>query len=285
MTRLLFAGLCLCWLTACSERATAPPLGDGTQTSHAAPDEQYTFGMVPYSTPTQVADEYDDFVEAIGESLDRRLNLRTTSSFERWRARLREERYDFAYVTAVTFLELEPSAYRPFAQLKDGFDLSLVVTRESALSTLAQLEGSTVAVTTRNLAPLRAYLIDAGLDPNRDIVIEPGTSDDGCLQAVLVGLAAACASLDQSTAIIETQLGVRFRVLARLPQIPPALLVAHDRVPATDVDRVRALVTTLADHATGRRVLDAISTSSGFEPFQSTDLEPARRLLIREARP
>lgn len=209
--------------------------------------DAYEFGAFPMVAAGQVEKVFSPVASEMARILNLPVRLRTKSSFPLFREELQKQTYDIAIVQPFDYvLASDEYNYLPLARFEPPLVTSFVVSPESELQDLKQLRGARVAFPPTTAAVTymgRKALVDAGLNLASDLELKYTKSHDACMQLVMVGTAAACATSPRAVHVFESKWGKHFRVLADTPSIPNSLFIVHRRVPAAVRQQLLELLT------------------------------------------
>jgi phosphonate transport system substrate-binding protein len=244
-------------------------------------------GILPFMAPERIEALYGSLALQLGETLQRRVQLRTRATFADYSKALAERQFDVALVQPFDYVEAaDRGDYLPVARISEPLSAVLAVPADSAIRDVSQLRGRTVAtipasatVTLLAMPMLR----QAGLDPEREISLQHTRGHDACLLETLQGRAAACITARPAMNLYAARRGLAFRVLHESEALPHILFVVRADYP--EAARQGLLAALLEWHASedGRRLFAMARISGGLVPARDADYDPVRRL--RDASP
>lgn len=270
---LLAIAILVCPLLATSAAALGPP----------AP-AAYRLGVFPYLPVLAIDRIFGPVAVQLSEDLGRPVNLRTKPTFEMFAEEMRKESYDIILVHPFFYIEAHDRYhYLPVARLADPLTAAILVNTDHPAATLADLRGGTIALPPALAAVselVEGALIDVGLEPGRDVLLEHYRNKHSCLQAVAIGQADACGL--PRFALLQVDPGNEYdlRTLFETRGIPSLVFAVHSRVP--QVDRINLCKSIIAwpFTAKGRRILDGGSWTR-FVPAADVDYDEVRRYASR----
>jgi phosphonate transport system substrate-binding protein len=259
--------------------AGAPAVAEGR-----AGDEGYTFGVFPYLPPLSIDRIFAPIVGGISREIGRPVHLRTKPSFEAFTAELSVAGYDLAFMHP--FLYVEEAAgygYVPLVRIDEPLRVLFLARTDARLAELRDIAGRTLALP----GPLSAVsemtrlaLVELGLRPGTDVQLQHHQTKLACVQAVVLGAAAACGLPSFALAQIEVGKRQGFRVFDER-SVPVGLLVAASpRLPEAERRRLAAAAVAWSATPEGRAVM-AEEGWPGFAPGVDQDFEPVRAMIAR----
>lgn len=254
--------------------AEAPPV----------PDTTYRFGVFPYLPTLKIDRIFGPIAASLSRDLGTRVQLRTKPTFEQFAEELFNESYDIIFVHPFFYVDAHDRyGYIPIARLDQPLTAVLMVAEDSPIRDLSNLRGKVVALPpplagVSDLAKMA--LLDAGLDPDRDLSLRYFRTKMSCLQAVTMGAAAACAVpnflLPQLTSLGD----LRLRPLWETPPINHVVYAVHPRVPEEHRQMLRNCILGWPGTAEGRTVM-AVGAWTRFVPASDEDYDDVRRYKAR----
>jgi phosphonate transport system substrate-binding protein len=85
----------------------------------------------------------------------------------------------------------------------------------------------------------KVALRESGLKPGKDVSLMYFKNHDSCMQTLLIGDIAACATGRSNMRLFVDRTGQPLRVILTSHEIPQTLFVVHQRVPAADRELIR----------------------------------------------
>lgn len=245
-------------------------LGAGVAiSSYAAEPAQppYIFGVFPHLAIARLEKIYAPIAADFGRALDRKVYFRTKPSFEKFTEELRKQTYDIVFLQPFDYVWAHDYGYLPLARRGEPLTAQIMVAEDSPMHELKDLKGRAVALPPAEAAVshlAKLALLDAGLDPRRDVTLQHTKSHDSCLQRLLIGAVDACVTAAGPARFFQARMKVSFHILGRSQTIPHALIAVHSRVPEGERERLRATILSWPDSPEGRRLLEA----GELAPFQ-----------------
>lgn len=260
----------------------AAPARAGEPEAEAAPP--LVFGVLPMLPAARLEAVFAPIAGDLGRALGRPVRFRSAATYAKFAERLAQAEFDVAHVQPFDYVRTAArSGYLPVAARNDLLAAAAVVPVESAVTGLAMLAGRIVAMPPAEAAVAllgRAALLEAGLDPARDVTLRFFEDHHSCIHQAVIGSAAACFTGIQAARLYEASSGRKLRTIARSVPIPQTLFVVHERLPPPERERVRQalLGTRLEGLAPELAAFLAADARQPFVPVKDADYEVVRRL-------
>ena len=192
----------------------------------------------------------------------------------------RTQNRDYAYVITVAnaaYLAHTEAGYRPLLRPTIDTRPVLVVAKDTPLEHSADLRNKTIALSDRlAIVSMQALsmLREAGLDPERDVMIQHQRNHAAAVNYVLSGEAAAAIVSDRAL----TQMTPAIKEAVRIVQTwdkgaaPGVVYLASPKVSRADADRFTHAVLDFVNTAEGRALMEQLGYG-GLRPAQPDDLK------------
>jgi ABC-type phosphate/phosphonate transport system substrate-binding protein len=207
-------------------------------------EEALSFGVIPHHSLIQLEAFYAPLAMYLGEQLGRSVRFGTSSSYARFHSRVRGGDFDLIVVQARDYAKTARAVgYRPLVRLANPTAGVLIVAESGPIRELADLRGQGVALPpeeSETSAAAIALLTNAGLLPARDVTVVYVPQHNACLQHVLTGRVAACATVVEALMFAGLREGRDYRIVAHTEPIPPPLVAAAPRVSTRDRELLTA---------------------------------------------
>lgn len=226
-------------------------------------------GVFPYLPPAKLQQLFDPIAADFEQMLGRPITLSSRNEYDTFTAALHRQEFDIALIHPFDYPEaFDRHGYLPLARRKDELRGLILVAADSPLQTLQDLKGKTVANPPREAAVsylTSIALMQAGIDPAREVRRDYGKSHFSCMQKLLIGEAEACGTARQALLHFEKekQMTAKFRVLHETQAVSHSLFVVHRRVGKKERAALQARILDWPNTAAGRRIID----SGQFIPF------------------
>lgn len=242
----------------------------------------YVFGVFPFLPPARLGERFGGFSQVFSEALHRPVEFRTRSTFEFFRNEIKKQTYDIVFVQPFDYVvAADKYGYRPIAAAVEPLTAVVMVKPDSPMVNLRDLRAKMLAMPPASAAVSRltkVALIKAGLDLRSDLKILHVRNHPACLQAVLIGEAAACATNNVPLRIFLSSRKAAFRMLAESEAIPHVLFAAHRRVPKHDRDLMRRAIISLGATVAGKRLLLRSGRPGGYKAVQDKAYDAVRKM-------
>ena len=231
----------------------------------AAPPRQLTFGFLPIVSTERLVRRFGPLVDYLSRSLGRSVRMETAPDFETFLRRTQHERrYDLLFTAPhFYYLARRQAGYRALVRVdRPGMRAVIVAPRTGPLRTLADLRGRRLAtVDPLALATMlvRARLEEAGLDPDRDLVLVSTPSHNASLLSALQGQAEAASLMLPLFEQAAPELRASMRVLAKTGVSPHMPISVAPWVQPELATRIRKLLLGLKDSPEGRLLLEHLN--------------------------
>lgn len=283
-TAAILAGALFCLSLAMTE-AYAVDFPVGSQTP-----KEYVMGVFPFLPPSNLEAIFAPITAELSQALNRPVRVRMTHSFDLFTNAIAEQKYDIVQMQPFDYVRVgKKSGYIPLVTRSEKLYASFSVKQDSPLKRLCDLRGAVVglppesaAVSSLAVSALKAE----GLKAGRDYSLRYFSNHLSCLQQLMIGTVASCATSAPAVRLFEDQYKVSLRHIGKSYGIPHTMFAVHRRMPAAERAKIKAtlLSTTLATVDPKLRSLfierTPGDTSSGFFiPVSDRDYDSARKIL------
>ncbi len=199
-------------------------------------------------------------------------------------AKLERQEFDIAFIRPFDYVGIaENAGYIPVAIRREPLSAIFVVKEESPLADLSDMRGKTIAMAPKEAALSyigKAALLEVGLSPGDDVIIEHMKGHHSCLQQVLIGTASACVTGRPALRVFQNKMNIELKVLSETKKFPSMLFVVHSRVPESDRRLIEEtlLNTTLSDVEPDLRTLLMKDNNPPFMSTANEDYDIIRNL-------
>lgn len=244
----------------------------------------YRLGVFPYLPALTIDRIFGPIATSFAAALGRPVYLKTKSTFESFASELERAAYDIIFVHPFFYVgAADRQGYLPLARLEGKLSALVLVRAEQPWQNWADLAGKTISAppalaTVSELT--RMALLDAGLIPGSDVMLQHQRTKVSCLQAVLVGSADACVLprfvLPQISRIGEGQL----RIMVESRSVNHLVFAVHPRFPEKEREELRSLILSWPNTEQGRDIL-AVGPWPPFVAATDADYDDVRRYATR----
>lgn len=246
------------------------------------PQTPYLFGAFPMMAVAEAEKVFSPIAENFTQALARPVRFRTKASFDQYADELAKQTYDIALVQPFDYVDAhDKHGYLPLARRGEPLVAHIMVLPKSAVQKLEDLKGKRVGLPPATAAVshlAKMSFLQIGLHPAKDVALQYYKSHDSCLQQLLIGDIEACVSAPYPVKFFSSKWGVEFRLLAKSPPIPHALLVVHSRVPKAERERLLQTVLGWPETEAGRKLLE-FGQLTPFVPATNAEYDAVRKYL------
>lgn len=247
----------------------------------------YQFGVFPYLPPTKLQTLFTPISRDFEQKLEKDVRISSKPSYAEFTEGLTEEMYDIAFVQPFDYVKAhDKHNYLPLARRGGALSAIIIVRKDSPLTAIEDLKGKVIANPPRVAAVSQLTsmtLLEADINPTKDVTREYGKSHFSCMQSVLIGTADACGTAKQALAHFEEkQMEERFRILHTTTSVPHSLFVVHKRVSESVRELLLNTILNWPNNEPGRSILD----NGHFIPFvqaKDDEYDAVRKFWQRES--
>lgn len=264
-------------VTTAASLALAPAAG--AQAADGGP--VYRFGVVPQQSGSKLSRLWSPILAYLEQRTGYRLQFATARNIPTFEKRLRNDKYDFAYMNPYHYVTFhKESGYRAFATAK-GKRLKgiLVVRKDSPYQSLKDLDGKGVAVPAHAFAAdlvMRAQFQNLG----ESVDIHDVASHDSSYRNVADGRYAAGGGVLRTFRATAPSVRNELRILWTSPGFTPHAFAASPSVPPEVVKRVQKAMLEMEDDPEGKALLKAIRLK-GVIAARDSDWNDVRALNLQ----
>jgi len=255
--------------------------GITVQAEPPSSDGQYVMGVFPHLPPSQLEKVFSPMASDLGKAVNRKIVMRTNSTFERFAQSLDDQVFDIAFVQPFDYVRIADTiGYRPLAARTEKLAAILVVKKDSPLQNVHDLKGKKIALPPVVAAVsylVRAHLLANGLDPDKDVRFLHYRSHISCMQQVLIGAVDACGTAPPPLRFFQHKMNVKMKVVTKSREIPHALFVIHPRVPKKEKQIIKQRIISWSETEEGKRLLER-GRLKPFIPITDADYDVIRRM-------
>ena len=243
---------------------------------------EYKFGVFPYLSAVRMDNLYAPISAELSNTLNHKVQFRTSSSFNIFLDKLKAEYYDFALIQPFWYpVAVDKKSYLPLLKMEEPFVSLIVTLKDSPILSVADLQGKVIA-TPPSFVPVvhmaRRALIKEGLIPGKSVTFKSFKSVDSCFQQLLIKKASACVTPPFAPRVFESAMNVKFRTLLSSPGIPSLALVIHPRVAKDDRLKIKNTIMSWSNTEQGKTLLGNIQTQR-FTPIIDKEYDVVRKFL------
>jgi phosphonate transport system substrate-binding protein len=248
----------------------------------ATAETVYKFGIVPQSSGSKLAQTWTPILTYLQEKSGIALEFATTRNIPTYEKRLRDSKYDFAYMNPFQYTQVHAApGYNAFANAKDKrLQGIIVVQKNSAYHELKDLAGLEIAFPSNAFA---ANLVPRAIFNGFGISITPKyvSSHDSVYRNVAKGRYPAGGGVMRTFNNTAKDIHDDLRVLWTSDGFTPHAFAALPNVPADVVARLQQAMLDMDKDPRGQALLQSIQLK-GIESAQDRDWDDVRKLQIKE---
>jgi len=248
----------------------------------AAVAAQFSFGVVPQQSASELAYLWTPMLSYLGEKISLKLEFRTAKDIPTFEQRLAAGEYDFAYMNPYHYVVFHDLAgYRALAKEKGQKLVGIIVVHKSSrYNEIVELNGAEVALP--GPRAFGASILPLAVLKTRGILVKPRyvSSHESVYLSVAKGFFPAGGGIARTFENSEPSVREQLRVLWRTPGYTPHAIAAHPRVPKEIARTLQKALTTLDQEPRGSGLLRAIGFQ-GLVAARDKDYDDIRALDFR----
>jgi len=244
------------------------------------------FGILPFISVEQLVTRFTPLVNYLSERLRVPVRIETAPNFSEFARRTHQDQHYDMLFTAPHFQvpAQQKAGYRLIASVDSPGMWAVIVTPvDSDIHSVNDLRGKRLAtVHPRGLATLlvREYLLDAGIDPDADLVQIVTPSHDASLLSSYHGITDASALMQPPYEAASDEVRKSMRVIARTRSAPHIPISVGQWIPGDCAAAISALLLDMANTSEGRAALSD-NSFSGFRKGDPEVYEHLNKTLFR----
>lgn len=243
--------------------------------------ERYIMGVFPHLPPRQLEKIFAPMAADLGKTINRKIILRTNTTFKRFSKSLNDQIFDIAFVQPFDYIRIaDEYGYRPLAARDEKLVAILVVKQDSTLKDIQDFRGKKIALPPAEAAVsyfIRDYLNENGIDPDKDVTLSHHRSHVSCMQQVLIGKVDACGTAAPPLRFFQHKMKVKMKIVVKSQEFPHALFVIHPRVPAEEMSIIKERIMSWSKTEEGRKLLEQ-GRLKPFVPISDADYDVIRMI-------
>lgn len=257
-------------------------IGGGQPLSAAAKDNpQYVLGVFPHLPPRDLEKVFAPMAADLGKAVNADIRLRTSTTFDRFAALLRKQEFDIAFVQPFDYVGVASKlGYLPLATRTEKLSAIVVTRSDSPLKSLADLKNRKVALPPKTAAVSHLFighLRANGLRPEKDVDLVHFRSHVSCMQQVLIGDVAACATAAPALRFFQAKMQIELKIIASTREIPHTLFIIHPRIPKATREAIQTRIVGWANTREGQELLGR-GKLTPFIPIKDSDYNIVREM-------
>lgn len=245
--------------------------------------EAYVLGIFPFIRPTKLQQVFSPIAVMLEEAIGRPIKLRSAASFEQFRNRLADERYDIVYLQPFDYVDIaEPRGYMPLAARNEDLTSITVVREDSTYESLHDLKGVAIVMPPPLAAVSQLFFLNMenmAIDSKSYFNIHEVVHHDDCLHLLNINNIEACITAIPPLRHYESRSGKGFRIIHQTDPIPHVLFAVHPRLSELEYARLREQILSLSFAEIGSPdVFKTANHEALFRPVNDTDYDVIRNL-------
>lgn len=270
----------------------SPQADEGYQPTFSAQarkiGKEYIVGIHPLHNPKRLFEVYAPIIDAINvKTVECHFKLEASRNYEEFEKKLYAGHFDFAMPNPLQTIKALEHGYRVFGKMADDEDFRgiILVRRDSGIQNVGDLKGKAVSYPAKTalaatLMP-QYYLHTHGLNINTDIENRYVGSQESSIMNVLLGHVSAAATWPVPWKTFSAENPEQAARLALMWRTEPLLnnaWVVRNDVPANLAEQFAAVLFSLQDSESGRKLLAAVPVSR-FEAANDQTYAPVQAFL------
>lgn len=241
----------------------------------------YTLGVFPHLPPRQLEKVYAPIAKEFSEVLGKQVQLRSSSSYEKFMENLDNEKFDIVFVQPFDYVRAaDKLGYKPLAVREEPLATIYVVKQGSTLKSAKDLKGKRIALPPKVAAVsllTMGFLKEQKLQPGKDVTISHHKSHASCLQQVLIGEADVCGTALPALRFFQHKMKVKMEIVAKTSEIPHALFAAHPRLSEKEFQEVQENILSWSKTKKGQEILKR-GKLSNYKRINDSDYNIVRKM-------
>jgi phosphonate transport system substrate-binding protein len=246
--------------------------------SAGAQDRPLTFGVLNQQSASLTAERWNPILQYVSTTSGVPLQLRMGPTVEDTDAMMGRGELDFVFTNHNFQSQFDGVGYKVIARWSgEPIRGVIVVPTDSPIRELRQLEGRRVAFPSRDA--FAAYAVPLLAFKRAGVTMQEvlAANQEGALAQLKARRVDAAAVNSRFLGQYEEREAVRFRTIFVSDAYPDLAVIAHPRIPAAVVDRVRGALIGMKSDPAAAPVL-ARARSQGFDPATDREYDGVRRV-------
>jgi phosphonate transport system substrate-binding protein len=218
-------------------------------------------GVFPYLNARQIAKNYAPALPSLSKAIGKTIHLQTATNYVNFNMALSEGKYDIVVVQPLDYAKASMHGYMPLAGMKNLLWGEFYVLNNSPYQHISDLKNHIIAMpdSVSAISHVGRYaLLQAELNPDKDVTIDYRRNHDSCLQQVQSKVAAACVTSPLTMNMLPHDQSLNLHSIKRTLTIPGSLFMANKRLSAKNRNQLNAEIKSWKDSKAGRKILDSI---------------------------
>jgi phosphonate transport system substrate-binding protein len=243
-----------------------------------AQDRPLTFGVLNQQSASLTAERWNPILQYVSTTSGIPLQLRMGPTVEDTDAMMGRGELDFVFTNHNFQSEFEGVGYKVIARWSgEPIRGVIAVTTDSPIRELRQLAGRRVAFPSRDA--FAAYAVPLLALKRAGVTMQEvlAANQEGALAQLKARRVDAAAVNSRLLAQYEEREAVRFRTIFVSDGYPDLAVIAHPRIPAAVVERIRQALVGMKSDPAAAPVL-ALARSRGFDPATDREYDGVRKV-------
>lgn len=255
-----------------------PALVLGLSSAMASDKTELVLGVFPYVSPAQLAAFHTPLKDYLAKSLQRPMSLVTAPDFDSFVERTHKGQYDII-ITAPHLGRMAEirDGYKRLAQTGHFVQGIFLARKDSNIHKIEDLRGKTVMIAQRTsiIYQMAEHLLrDNGLVPGESVTIIETRTHNNAMSAPVRGEADASVTGTLLWQVLGEDQKDQMRVIGTTEEAPGFLLMANQRLPKQDIEKIKSLL--LNYHKVAGS--EVYFSTTGYKQFQQIDDKAMKRL-------
>ena len=246
-------------------------------------EQHLMFGIVPQQSAGRLAQLWIPIMQELSKHTGFTIHFATAPDIPTFEERLANGVYDIAYMNPYHYTVFhQQTGYQALAKARNKHIKGIIVVhKDSPITTLAELDGRTLAFPAP--AAFAATILTTAdlLAQNVDFDAEYVSSHDSVYRTVAKGIYPAGGGIVRTFNNVESDIRQQLKILWTTPGYPPHAIAAHPRIDSSAVTSVQQALANLSKQTTGKALLQTINIRA-FEPAVDSDWNDIRALQLSQ---
>jgi phosphonate transport system substrate-binding protein len=242
-------------------------------------DKELVFGFLPILSTEKLVARFGPLVDYLSKNLHQPVRLETAPDYPEFVRRTNiEKRYDIVFTAPHFYYAAQRQAgYRVIVRVgAPNMQALIVANKASGINTLADLKGrslATPAAQSLGTALVRATLLDAGLNPDKDLTLVTTPTHNASLLTTYKGLTDAASLMIPPFNRAKPEIRAQMIIIAKTRAVPHMPIAVSQTLPSETEHRLQNLLINLKDSTEGQTLLKHLSWPMGFKKASMSEYD------------